>query len=358
LAGKRIPLSGAVEVTRRCPLRCLHCYNNLPMGGSISVRNELTYEEHCRIIDEIAAAGCLWLLFTGGEILARNDFLDIYRYAKQKGLLITLFTNGVLVTERIADLLAEWRPFSIEITLYGRTRETYERITGVPGSYDRCLQGIRLLKSRGLPLKLKAMVITLNVHEIWPMKKFAEEDLGSEFKFDAMINPRVDCSPGPLKVRLTPEEVVALDSQDSRRMMAWRQFASEFILPTPSECPEGMYQCGGGMKNFAIDPYGHLSTCVLSWAESFDLRKGSFQEGWDIFLRKVRESKITRRTKCTSCQLIALCGMCPANAYLENQDPETPVDFLCQVAHLRAQALGIPVAPHGECKYCKGLRTE
>jgi radical SAM protein with 4Fe4S-binding SPASM domain len=110
------------------------------------------------------------------------------------------------------------------------------------------------------------------------------------------------------------------------------------------------------MKNFAIDPYGHLSTCVLSWVESFDLRKGGFQEGWDIFLRKVRGRKITRRTKCTACQLIALCGMCPANAYLENQDPETPVDFLCQVAHLRAQALGIPVKPHGGCEYCR--RTE
>jgi radical SAM protein with 4Fe4S-binding SPASM domain len=297
-----------------------------------------------------AAFGCS---IRGERSLPGDDFLDIYTYAKQKGLLITLFTNGALLTQRTVDHLAEWPPFSIEITLYGRTRETYERITGVPGSYDRCLQGIQLLKSRSLPLKLKAMVITLNVHEIWAMKKFAEEDLSLEFKFDSMINPRVDCSPVPLKVRLTPGEIVALDLQDSRRMMAWRKFSSEFILPPSSECPGGMYQCGGGMKNFAINPYGHLSTCVLSWVESFDLRKGSFQEGWDIFLRKVRERKITRRTKCTACQLIALCGMFPANAYLENQDPETPIEFFCQVAHLRAQALGISVKPHGGCEYCK-----
>ena len=77
------------------------------------------------------------------------------------------------------------------------------------------------------------------------------------------------------------------------------------------------------------------------------------RDGWNIFLRKVRERKITRRTKCTACQLIALCGMCPANAYLENQDPETPIEFFCQVAHLRAQALGIPVKPHGGCEYCE-----
>jgi hypothetical protein len=48
-----------------------------------------------------------------------------------------------------------------------------------------------------------------------------------------------------------------------------------------------------------------------------------------------------------------MCGICPANAELENHDAEEPVDFLCQVAHLRAKALGINVKPHGECEYCK-----
>ncbi len=108
----------------------------------------------------------MWLLFTGGEIFARKDFLDIYTHAKKRGLLITLFTNGTQITPAIADYLADWRPFAIEITLYGRTRETYERLTRVPGSFDRCMRGIRLLKERGLPLKLKTVAVTINRHEM------------------------------------------------------------------------------------------------------------------------------------------------------------------------------------------------
>ena len=131
------------------------------MGDQEARRSELTYEEHCRLLDEITEAGCLWLLYTGGEIFARKDFLDIYTYAKQKGLLIGLFTNGTLITPKIADHLAEWRPFMIEITLYGRTRETYEQLTGIPGSYDRCMRGIRLLMERGLPLALKTVGVTI-----------------------------------------------------------------------------------------------------------------------------------------------------------------------------------------------------
>src|SRR6185503_14498755 len=125
-----MPLSGTIEVTRRCPLTCLHCYNNLPMTDTASRARELTCQEHCRLLDELADAGCLWLLYTGGEIFARHDFFEIYQYAKKKGFLITLFTNGTLITERVADMLVQWRPFSIEITLYGYTRQTYERLTG------------------------------------------------------------------------------------------------------------------------------------------------------------------------------------------------------------------------------------
>lgn len=142
----RVPLNGTIEVTRRCPLTCAHCYNNLPMGDRTARLSEPTYEEHCRILDEITEAGCLWLCYTGGEILARKDFLEIYTYAKRKGLLTTLFTNGLLITPKVADYLVQWRPFAIEITLYGRTRATYERLTGIPGSYDRCLRGIHLLR--------------------------------------------------------------------------------------------------------------------------------------------------------------------------------------------------------------------
>ena len=172
-------MNGTIEVTHRCPLECAHCYNNLPVGDADARRRELSTDELRRIIDEIAEAGGLWLLFTGGEIFARQDFLEIYTHAKQRGLLITLFTNGTQITTAIADYLVEWPPFSIEITLYGRTRETYERLTRVPGSFDRCMRGIRLLKERGLPLKLKTVAVTINRHEISDMQRFAEEELGS-----------------------------------------------------------------------------------------------------------------------------------------------------------------------------------
>lgn len=351
----RGPLNATIEVTRRCPLACAHCYNNLPMNDRGAQHNELTTDELRRILDEMADAGCLWLLLTGGEIFARRDFLEIYTHAKRRGFIVTLYTNGTLITEAVADYLAEWRPFGIEITLYGRTRETYERLTGVPGSYDRCMRGIRLLLDRGLPLKLKTVGVTINKHEVRAMQQFADE-LGVEFRFDTEMNPRIDCSQSPLAVRLTPEECVEFDLQDPERISEWHLFAERFLRPVHSaETSDQLYHCGGGVDSFSINPYGHMSICVLSQQDTFDLRGGSFSDGWHEFLHRVRSrKKVTRTTKCTSCELKAMCGMCPANGELENGDPEAPVDFLCQVAHLRAHALDLPIRPHGDCEYCDG----
>lgn len=354
-AGKRVPMQVSIEVTRRCPLECQHCYNNLPMGDLDAKRREMTTEEHFKMLDELVELGCFWILYTGGEIFARKDFLEIYTYAKQKGFLITLFTNGTLINEKIADYLAEWPPFAIEITLYGRTRETYEALTMISGSYDRCLRGIQLLKERGLPLKLKTVATSVNKHEVVAMRQFAEEELGVEFKIDGQINPRIDCSRSPLAVRLTPEEVVALDLHTSKAVDEYRNLAKrESAGPSRLSTIDTVYFCGGGSKSFSINALGEMSICVVSQQDTFDVRQSCLKSTWEHSLREVRERKRTRVTKCVECRIQSLCGMCPANGDMENGDKESPVAFLCNVAHLRAAAIGVTIPAHGDCEFCAG----
>ncbi|HEY1658611.1 MAG TPA: radical SAM protein [Candidatus Sulfotelmatobacter sp.] len=353
-AGKRVPMQVSIEVTRRCPLECQHCYNNLAMGDLEAKRREMTTEEHFKMLDELVEMGCFWLLYTGGEIFARKDFLEIYTYAKKKGFLITLFTNGTLITEKIADYLLEWPPFAIEITLYGRTRETYEALTMIPGSYDRCLRGIKLLKDRNLPLKLKTVATSINKHEVTEMRRFAEEELEVEFKIDGQINPRIDCSQSPLAVRLTPEEVVALDMSSPKNVSEYRRLAERDAANPPNlGTSDGVYFCGGGVNSCAINPYGEMGICVISQMETFDVRRSSVEEVWSHSLQKMRNRKRTRITKCLECRIQSLCGMCPANGEIENGDRESPVEFLCHVAHLRAAVIGTAVPQHGECEFCQ-----
>lgn len=338
VAGRRIPITGSIEVTERCNLRCAHCYINRPVGDNYAKKSELSRQKLNNIIDQIVDEGCLWLLLTGGEPFIRPDFPDIYKYAKKKGLLVTLFTNGTTITPLIADDLVRWRPFCIEITLYGRTKEVYERVTGVPGSYERCIRGIELLLERKLPLKLKSMIMTLNVHEVWDMKAYAES-LGVDFRFDPVLNMRIDGEQQPAQYRISAEEVVSLDLADDQRMKEWREFNEKFSGSFLQS--DYLYQCGAGMNTFHIDCLGRLSACVMSRDPAYDLQNGTFLKGWNDLFPQVLTQKWSRETPCKSCELIALCGQCPGWAMAEHNDCERPVEYLCNIAHLRAEAFGI-----------------
>ncbi len=335
VAGQRVPISGSLELTFGCNLRCVHCYLDSCHDG-LPGRQELSYEEICSVIDQIVDEGCLWLLLTGGEPLLRPDFQAIYTYAKRKGLILTLFTNGTLVTPEMADFLAEWRPFAVEITLYGRTQATYERVTGVPGSHARCLRGIELLLERKIPLKLKTMLLTLNRHELDAMAAYAE-GLGVEFRFDPVVNAGLDGSPAPAAYRLPPEEAVAVEAADPVRRERWPEWYRTML---GADDDGRLYTCGAGRHSFHIDPFGQLGLCTTAREPVYDLRRGSFREGWSKFLPTVLEQEPGEGYECGGCPLRPLCPQCPGWAQLEHGNPNKRVEYLCRLAHLRAEAFG------------------
>ena len=246
----RMPISATVEVTMRCNLHCQHCYIPLEQRKA-KHPDELSLDEFKRVFSEFADAGTLWLLFTGGEPFLRPDFLDIYAVAKQFGFIITIFTNGTLINDRIVEYLAEWRPFNIEISLYGSTQQTYEKITGIPGSYQRCLQGIEGLLQNGLPLELKAPLMTLNAHELKDMKKMAA-NLGVGFHFDPVITAGINGDLTPTAFRLPPEEIIQYELNDEHRASTW----PEKIASYKDKNIEGssMYNCGAGAPAFIWTP--------------------------------------------------------------------------------------------------------
>jgi len=327
-AGERIPVNGSIELTFRCNLNCVHCY--CPRGNT---EKEMSYEDVCRVLDDIASSGCLWLTLTGGEPLLRDDFKDIYIYAKKKGMIITLFTNATLITPEIASFLKSWPPFAVEVSIYGASKDTYERITAVRGSFERCLKGINLLFEHKIPLRLKTMLMTINKHELFKMKRFAES-LGVEFRFDPLLNPTLSGSLEPCSYRIKPQEVVELDLNDKKRKESWQEFCEKFPEPIKTDL---LFSCSAGRTSFHIDPYGNLCMCIIVRSPAYDLRKGSFKEGWSDFFFNLLSKKKSSHSECTFCELRDLCSFCPGAALLEKKDPDAKIEYFCEIAHLRAK---------------------
>ena len=135
------PFSVLFELTPKCNLNCIHCYLQ-----NVHSAEQLNYEEITKILDILYEKGILFLTLTGGEILLRKDFLDIYLYAKKRGFLVELFSNGLLFSDDIINVLQKYPPLYIDITLYGACEETYRKVTKIHGAFDKVLANCRKIK--------------------------------------------------------------------------------------------------------------------------------------------------------------------------------------------------------------------
>ncbi|OGX15738.1 MAG: hypothetical protein A2166_03165 [Omnitrophica WOR_2 bacterium RBG_13_41_10] len=324
--GARKPMVGQFEFTHRCNLRCQHC--------SIvhdSQKQELNYPELCCILDEIYQEGCLWLCLTGGEPLLREDFLDIYAYAYKKGFIISIFTNATLLNKKIAEYLQKFPPFSIEVTLNGVTQKTYELITQTPGSFEKAMRGIELLRKYSLPLKLKSQAMTLNFNELPLIRRFYEK-MGMKFHCSVIIDPRIDGSTEPCSLRLPIEKIWELENR--KELVKGRdEIKDTFFKEEPSDT---LFRCPGGTWAFYVNPFGELFFCNSMRRPSWDLRSHSFRQGFYELFPKIRSVKFKSGSKCRTCLIRHLCLYCPGKAELERRDPEAPIPYYCELAHLVA----------------------
>lgn len=331
LLQKRVPVTGTISLTDRCNLKCVHCYARCATPDGQLKAQEIGTDAHLRILDEVAGAGCLYLLLTGGEPLIRPDFGKIYTHAKKNGMLVTVFSNGTRITKQTVSLFADLPPRKVEISIYGATANTHDGITGVPGSFERCRLGIAMLLDAGVNVTLKTILMTRNRHEFEDMEKMAQ-DFGTKFRFDACIFPRLDGSSDPLALRLAPDEVVRIDFSDPKRISSWQKYFAPRRDGVPTD---RIYSCGAGLTSFWIDPYGNLKPCVLVQRGIRNIACGGFDEAWKDLSRQMDLARYQHQSACRQCDKKALCGYCPGFFALESGSEIVHSPFLCAIGQRR-----------------------
>jgi radical SAM protein with 4Fe4S-binding SPASM domain len=349
LKAKRAPISFDLEVTARCNNNCSHCCINLPVGDLEAKAKELTLKEIIGIAQEAVSLGAVWCLLTGGEPLLRQDFFDLFLNLKRLGLLVSVFTNACLVTQKHVDLFLQHPPRDIEVTVYGITQETYERVTRQPGSFRLFWEGLRRLLEGGVKVRLKAMALQSNVHEFSEIARFCRQYSKDYFRFDPFLHLRFDGNPQRnqeiVAQRLSPDEIVSLERADPKRWPALEKNCHILITPGPTRdrC-DHIFNCGAGLGSFAVSYDGLFRLCPDLWHPEClqDVKNGGLKGAWEDLVPRVREKRSQNReylAKCSQCHLFNLCFWCPARAYLETGLLDAPIEYFCLVAHAREQTL-------------------
>ena len=354
-----------IELTERCNNNCIHCCINLQANDSKAQAREMTTEQIKSILTEAAALGCLQVRFTGGEPLLRFDFEELYLFARRLGIKVLIFTNACLITPQLADLLVRIPPLVfMEVTVYGMRKESYEAVSRVPDSFAQFKRGVDLLLDRKIPFVVKSVLLPPNKSEVDEFEKWAstipwmDKPPGYSLFLD-LRNRRDDEKKNKLitSLRIIPEEGVMVMRRDAAKYRKeMEEFAGKFMGPTG----DVLFRCGAG-KSMCIDAYGFAQPCmgVRVPELTFDLRSLSLRgksghcesrlyrdeaisDALDFF-KKLREIKATNPDylrRCAVCFLKGLCEQCPAKSWAEYGTLDTPVEYLCEVAHAQARWMG------------------
>jgi MoaA/NifB/PqqE/SkfB family radical SAM enzyme len=331
----RLPLQGAFDLTYRCGNDCRHCWVRLSPNAS-QAPDELGFEDIRRIADEARALGCRRWSISGGEPMLRSDFAEVFDYLTARAAGYSLNTNGALITPAIAKLMV--RKGRKMVALYGATAEVHDRITRTPGSFAATMRGFAYLQEAGAGFIVQLIPMRDNWHQ-WPDMVSLARSLGPHYRVGAAwlclsASGSADKNQEIGRERLAPEDVVALDPPN-----CWVAGKGECSGTGCSTVRDDRLfaNCILGRNEFHIDPSGGLAWCAFIKAPAlrYDLRHGSFQEGWEKFMPALAEEVRgggEYLASCGSCELRDDCRTCGAYAYLEHGRFEGKVEYLCDVA--------------------------
>ncbi len=325
------PYLVALNLTKRCNLKCAHCYldaTTKASGGS----DELTTDECFRLIDQIAEVnkGCL-LVITGGEPLVRPDILDIAHHAVKLGFMVVFGTNGMLISDRVAKNLVEIGVMGVGISIDSLDPAKHNAFRGVPGSWEEAVAGIEACKRNGLQFQVHFSAQPMNYRELPAVIDWAHQ-LGAR-----VLNVffMVCTGRGEELTDITPaqyEEVLGylVACQDDYKGMLirarcaphFKRLAYEKDPNSPITKATG-YMGGGCLAgtNYArVTPNGELTPCPYMPLSAGNIRQHSFAELWDksdIF-NSFRYPQL--KGKCGDCEYSDICGGCRARPYVDHGD--------------------------------------
>ena len=265
------------ELNHLCNYGCPHCYLDSRPNRSATLASRI------EILDAMEALGVYRLQITGGEPLIDRYFVETYREAYHRGMVLTVSTNGSRIGHaEVLDVFTSRPPLRVVVSLYGATSSTYEAVTRTPrGTFGRFCSGLRRAVDAGINIRINSIVTRLNQHERHAMEVLARSFTSDVYQYDK-ISPTVSGGDSPL-----------LEQADFSTRTSPRPFDG----------------CSAGAEFFHVDPQGRASMCKLSRSFSVQLSTDYTDKMSDLAAEA--RASLSRHGRCAGCTVSELCSTCP-----------------------------------------------
>lgn len=325
-----IPLSVHWDLTWRCDHKCVHCY--------LTERRqpELSLAECEDVLDQLAAAGTMMLLISGGDPFLRPDAVDFIRAARARLFDVRINTHGNHIDDAVADALAACGVSRVSLSVYSDDPRDHDAVTLIAGSHQKTLAAARRLVARGVPVNFKTPVMTQNrdsFHTVGPLA----ERIGATWELDAHIVPDDQSDFGLCSIGVHPTERMLATLVDLARNR-------EHVVPVAelADAPSTAKTCSAGTASGFISPDGRLFPCINWRDEIGSLRETPFAALWadsPVVRRQRQISRASYLGDCGGCAFHGKCGYCPGLSHAETGDAGRRSAYVCERTHLTMAAI-------------------
>jgi AdoMet-dependent heme synthase len=304
-----VPLTAHVDLTYRCNERCEHCYLDHDDKG------EMSFEEICGLLGELADAGVFFLILSGGEPMLRRDFFEIVARARALQFNVKVKTNAVLIRTAEAQRLRDLGVEQMQVSVYSHRPEIHDAVTKLPGSLRRTIEGIRALRAAGLKVAVANVMMRSNLADRQAVAAMARE-LGATYSADPTVTPMMDGDRSVLDLRIDGSELRGL-FQDKDLVGDPESFCAP--PPPVGDDERNALPCSAGHSACYISPYGDVYPCVQFPLPSGNVRRQKFLDIWHHSpqLQEVRSIRTGDLPVCSSCAHLGTCTRCPGLAWRE-----------------------------------------
>ncbi|HJN15170.1 MAG TPA: radical SAM protein [Armatimonadota bacterium] len=325
------------NMTNRCNLRCQHCYIE---AEDRSYSDELSTDEAKAFLADLGEMGAPVVLFSGGEPLIRQDAFELTKFGTEAGLRVVYSTNGTLITEEVADKLAEAGAKYVGVSLDG-DRTIHDQFRGREGAFDDALKGLSYAAKAGIPVGARFTANKVNMGDLPAVIDAVVENGIKRFcMYHLVYTGRGE---DMLELDTSLEEKREIMDFVAKRTQELHAAGVELEILTVDNHADGVYLyrkvqeeqperaeevkqllemhggCSAGVKISNVDPRGNVHPCQF-WPHVTlgNVKEKPFSEIWlnkeDPFLNSMRDKPAHLKGRCGDCDYNSVCGGCRIRA--------------------------------------------
>jgi len=307
------------EIISNCNLKCKHCYID-------DKKQKISLENALNIIKYLKKAGIFYVILSGGETLLHPNFKEIYLELKKAGMTVTVFTNGTLINDEIIKLFNEFKPYDLEISIYGADEISFEKFTDKKNLYEKFVNNLRLL-SINQNIKIK-IPLTKSIHPYLNQIKILCSELDIPFSISKYIYPSLNGSAHTLKERLSTNSLVKYEFKEEQYGLShFKQNLNKQGFSKKSKL-----ECSASKNIIVINPDMSLSFCGMMREpkEYFFDYKSFMQAKSNMQNFRLKVEGYYNQSECSNCVYANLCSGCPALSLTHNNSYTSCISYFKQ----------------------------